>query len=898
MPSADNIDTNGHPIMRFIRHPAWRLILPVVIAAIAFWVLQKMSQDINFSDVIADAKDYSAWLLIASFVAMVVSYLSFSLYDVLILPNVTKVKLPVHIQLMTAGSSMAVSNMLGFTWITGAAVRYRVYSAFGIDLTAVAKLIGISWVAFTGGLWAILGLLMVVNPNGMSKLIPISSSVESWIGFAMLAALAGFFWWTRRGPRSVRLGPLNMEVLGAKDSLKLTAVSMIDVVAMAATLYFLMPADLSQNFFYFFIVFAAALWLGIVSHSPGGLGVFEATLIAGLGAVGRSDALAAIAIYRVIYTVLPFVIAIIGLAIAWLLSNRVKATSKSIMVHRAIEPLVPILAAALAMLSGAILLISGNLPPDPTRLGFLQEILPLYLVETSHLLGSISGVLLLVVARGLYRRMFRAWFVAMGLFAVGLSVSLLKGFDWEEALSLAGAMAILWVFRSAFYRADVKAALTLNWRWIISVSILAGAISWIGFFAYSNVQYSDALWWQFAWKGDESRFLRATLAVAVVISAFVLNLLLSKQSTRLQREPIPDIVLQLTMNASNADAGIALSGDKRFIISEDQAAYIAYADTGSSLISKGDPVGEKTASIATIWQMRELADRMGRRCAFYGVSEKFLPTYLDLGMQILKIGEVARVELSSFSLEGPKRKDWRHAKARISRDGYHFEVIPAGRADEYADDLRAVSDAWLSAKNSREKGFSLGWFNTEYLRHFDLAVIRHSQTGQITAFANMMKTGDKSEISIDLMRYDPSGPGAAMDALFAEMLLWAKEERFTWFSLGAAPLSGLENRRLAPTWHRIGSFLYENGEQFYQFEGLRSYKQKFDPVWSSEYLATSSRLDAARVLYEVSLLISRGDKGMKQHGTHRTVKSLAALTLSAARNWRNPNRKFTKLASD
>lgn len=436
MPSADNIDTNGHPIMRFVRHPAWRLILPIVIAAIAFWVLEKMSQDINFSDVIADAKNYSVWLLIASFVAMVVSYLSFSLYDVLILPSVTKVRLPVHIQLMTAGSSMAVSNMLGFTWITGAAVRYRVYSAFGIDLTAVAKLIGISWVAFTGGLWAILGLLMVINPNGMSKLIPISSSVESWIGFAMLAALAGFFWWTRRGPRSVRLGPLSMEVLGAKDSLKLTAVSMIDVVAMAATLYFLMPPDLSQNFFYFFIVFAAALWLGIVSHSPGGLGVFEATLIAGLGAVGRSDALAAIAIYRVIYTVLPFVIAIIGLAIAWLLSNRVKATSRSIMVHRAIEPLVPILAAALAMLSGAILLISGNLPPDPTRLGFLQEILPLYLVETSHLLGSISGVLLLVVARGLYRRMFRAWFVAMGLFAIGLSVSLLKGFDWEEALSL------------------------------------------------------------------------------------------------------------------------------------------------------------------------------------------------------------------------------------------------------------------------------------------------------------------------------------------------------------------------------------------------------------------------------------------------------------------------------
>lgn len=900
MPSADQIDTNGHPIMRFLRHPAWRLILPLTIAALAFWVLQEMSQDIDFADVIADATSYPKWLLVASFTAMMVSYLSFAMYDVLILPSVTPVKLPMHISLMTAGSSMAVSNMLGFSWLTGAAVRLRVYSAFGIDLSAVAKLIAISWVAFTGGLWAILGLLLLVHPSGMSQLLPISPILpngEALLGAAMLTGLGVFFWWTRQGPRSIRVGPIKMEVLGAKTGIKLTIVSMIDIVAMAATLYFLMPADLSQDFVYFLIIFAGAFWLGIVSHSPGGLGVFEATLIAGLGAVGRSDVLAAIAIYRVIYTVLPFVIAITGLAIAWVLSNRAQATSRSIMVHRAIEPLVPILAAGLAMLSGVILLISGNLPPDPMRLGFLREILPLFLVETSHLLGSISGVLLLIVARGLYRRMFRAWLFAMVLFGVGLLVSLLKGFDWEEAISLAGAMAILWTFRSAFYRADVKTALKLNWRWVISVTILAGTISWIGFFAYSNVQYSDALWWQVAWKGDASRFLRATLAVTVVLSAFILNLLLSKQSARLKREPIPDIVLQLTQKATHADAGIALSGDKRFIVTDDQVAYIAYADTGSTLVSKGDPVGSKCAAVATIWQLRELADNMGRRCAFYGVSERYLPTYLDLGMQILKIGEVARVKLETFSLEGPKRKDWRHAKARIGREGYHFEVIPAGLAGPDMENLRAVSDAWLKAKNGREKGFSLGWFTPDYLGYFDLAVIRDTETGKITAFANLMKTGDKSEISIDLMRYDPAGPGAAMDALFAEMLLWAKEQGFTWFSLGAAPLSGLENRRLASTWHRVGSFVYENGEPFYQFEGLRSFKQKFDPDWSAEYLATSSRLDAARVLYEVSLLISRGGMGMQQHGVARVLRTLAFLARTAGHQLRKTHKNVGKLAS-
>ncbi|MFT6455968.1 MAG: phosphatidylglycerol lysyltransferase [Yoonia sp.] len=110
--------------------------------------------------------------------------------------------------------------------------------------------------------------------------------------------------------------------------------------------------------------------------------------------------------------------------------------------------------------------------------------------------------------------------------------------------------------------------------------------------------------------------------------------------------------------------------------------------------------------------------------------------------------------------------------------------------------------------------------------NFDHAVIRHKVTGRIIAFANLMKAGDQSELSMDLMRYDPEGSNAAMDALFADMLFSGKEQGFAWFSLGAAPLSGLENRKLAPAWHRIGSFLHEHGTQFYHFDGLRGFNMK------------------------------------------------------------------------
>ncbi len=130
------------------------------------------------------------------------------------------------------------------------------------------------------------------------------------------------------------------------------------------------------------------------------------------------------------------------------------------------------------------------------------------------------------------------------------------------------------------------------------------------------------------------------------------------------------------------------------------------------------------------------------------------------------------------------------------------------------------------------------------------------------AFANLFQGGHKSELSLDLMRYEPDGSNFIMDALFAEMMSWGAEQGFHWFSLGAAPFSGIENRQLASFWNRVGGFVYEHGEQFYHFEGLRSFKQKFDPEWSPNYLASPGGFAAPRILYEVNILISGGLRGL------------------------------------
>ena len=101
-----------------------------------------------------------------------------------------------------------------------------------------------------------------------------------------------------------------------------------------------------------------------------------------------------------------------------------------------------------------------------------------------------------------------------------------------------------------------------------------------------------------------------------------------------------------------------------------------------------------------------------------------------------------------------------------------------------------------------------------------------------------------------------------MEYLFVQSMLWGKEAGFHHFNLGMAPLSGLENRQLAPIWNRIGALLYKHTENFYNFQGLRGFKEKFDPVWEPRYLASRGGLALPRILTNVSALVSRGLRGV------------------------------------
>jgi phosphatidylglycerol lysyltransferase len=170
--------------------------------------------------------------------------------------------------------------------------------------------------------------------------------------------------------------------------------------------------------------------------------------------------------------------------------------------------------------------------------------------------------------------------------------------------------------------------------------------------------------------------------------------------------------------------------------------------------------------------------------------------------------------------------------------------------------IRAVSDDWLAHKAAAEKGFSLGFFDAEYVCRFPLAVIEDG--ARVEAFASLWPGAGGEELSVDLMRYRASAPRNVMEVLLLLLMGWGKENGYSRFSLGMAPLSGLEMSAVAPVWTRFGNWLFERGGSFYNFQGLRTYKEKFHPEWEPRYLAYPGGLNLPRIMADVSALIAGG----------------------------------------
>ena len=297
----------------FERKVGWSrfgVLLSVGIIAIAAIVLYRMLRGIDVAEVVQAVKatDQKDILVAGLFVAA--GYFTLTLYDLFALHTIGRKDIPYRIAALAGFTSYSIGHNIGASAFTGGAVRYRIYSRCGLSAIDVAKVCFVAGFTFWLGNATVLGLGITYAPQAATAIDQLPPWLNRLAAFATLAVLTTYVLWVWRTPRVV--GRSNWEVVLPNGRLTLVqiAIGIVDLACCAAAMYTLVPDEPYIGFVTVAVIFVSATLLGFASHSPGGLGVFDAAMLVALWQYDKEDLLAGLLLFRLLYYLVPFVLAL------------------------------------------------------------------------------------------------------------------------------------------------------------------------------------------------------------------------------------------------------------------------------------------------------------------------------------------------------------------------------------------------------------------------------------------------------------------------------------------------------------------------------------------------------------------------------------------------------------
>lgn len=843
--------------------PFLKLVVVLALFATSLRVLQETLAHYRVRDVLVFLSQLPREQVILATVLTLAGYLVMTGYDTLAFRYIEH-PLPYAKIALASFIGYAFNNSVGLSGLAGGSVRYRLYNAWRLTAVEIARVIAFCTVSFWLGFAILGGVVFLIAPPDVPEVMHLELLSVRALGVVLLLPAVIYLIWIAVRREPLRIRQWEFELPSMRLFLAQATLSCIDWAIAAGVLYILLPDSMPLTYLHFVGIFLMALVIGVASNVPGGLGVFEAIILIFLSPFfSAGQIFGSLVAFRVIYYLVPLMLATLLLAAHEIIEKREGVVKAWRIFGRWAPGLAPQMLALFTFVGGAVLLFSGATPMLADRRNWLHRLfVPLPIVEISHFLSSLAGAALLILSRGLQRRLDAAYQITVGVLMAGIVFQLFKGADYEEAGILGVMLFALLASRRHFYRKGLLVNESFGPGWMLAILLVLISSAWLGFFSFKHVEYSTDLWWRFQFRGDAPRFLRASVGVVGALLIFAIRHLL-RPAVPEPNPPTPeqiDLAATIVKRDLHPHANLALTGDKTLIFNETNTAFLMYGVEGRSWISMGDPVGDDAEKQELIWRFRELCDMHSGWTVFYEVQRRNLHLYLELGLTLMKIGEEARIGLQEFALEDTSRKWMRRTQRYVENQGGSFEIVPPECVPAILPELRAISDSWLNEKKTREKGFSLGSFSEDYMRRFPIALVR--KEGRIEAFANIWQSGANEEISLDLMRQAEKPTNGCMDYMFINVILWGKAQGYRWFNIGMAPLAGLENRHLGPLWQRLGAITYRFGENFYNFQGLRQYKDKYDPIWEPTYLASPGGLALPRILTNLAALISGGLRGV------------------------------------
>jgi uncharacterized membrane protein YbhN (UPF0104 family) len=250
------------------------------------------------------------------------AFCTLTFYDYFALRTIGKKHVPYRIAAMSSFTSYSIGHNIGATVFTGGAIRFRIYSDYGLSAIDVAKICFLSGLTFWLGNLFVLGIGMTWHPAAASAMDQLPEAVNRLIAIGLLAAIFAYLCWLAIGKNRRQLGQNGWKVMlpSAQLTLVQILIGVVDLGFCALAMYLLIPSDPAIDFMSLSVVFILATLLGFASHAPGSLGVFDAAMLVALPQFGREQLLATLLVFRVLYFVIPFAtaISIMGVRELWL----------------------------------------------------------------------------------------------------------------------------------------------------------------------------------------------------------------------------------------------------------------------------------------------------------------------------------------------------------------------------------------------------------------------------------------------------------------------------------------------------------------------------------------------------------------------------------------------------
>ncbi len=286
-------------------------ILSIAIGGLAVFALTHALRNIRYEEVFAIIRGTDVSVIALSLILVTASYGSITLYDLLALHTMGRKDVPYRIAALASFTSYPIAHGLGAVALISPVIRYRIYSAKGLSAFGVANICFLTGLTFWLGNMTALGFSLLYEPVAIGVIDHLSPTANRVLALLLLGAVGGFVIWSWLNPRHLGKSRWLVRLPSGPLVLLQIVVGLLDLTTAAVAMYVLIPEGLDIRLFRLLAVFIAATLLGFVSHAPAGLGVFDATILIGLGGESREPLLAALLMFRFLYHFIPLVIAVV-----------------------------------------------------------------------------------------------------------------------------------------------------------------------------------------------------------------------------------------------------------------------------------------------------------------------------------------------------------------------------------------------------------------------------------------------------------------------------------------------------------------------------------------------------------------------------------------------------------